>query len=442
MVKNFDDFEKQMNEGGFWDWLRGKKDETKGLSADDKEFYSELEDFANSGKTITVQSKGNMQYSDLVKKIQAGLDFLGFKMPKHGVDGYFGPETANAIANFNAATKSNQPADESLVNFESFSEMLDEAQNGRLGSNDLETISIPGHGETHHRLNKEAEEDYERMVKAAAEDGVTWQITDSYRNYDQQVQVAKEKGLYNQGGYAAVPGTSNHGWGAALDLKLDAKAQAWMNANAKDYGFTSIPREPWHWEHKSSLAAAKQASGEPAGSPGLSLIDGGLVKRLIVNLQNKGFGKDELSKYATTSGAQVVAGGSVNDDNFYRAILRMLGANETPEKMKFLKAWRQAEGGQADYNPFNTTKKMKVKGIRNYNSAGVKEYPNPATGLAATVATLKLPYYQHLVAMLKDDSVTAEQLAKCPDLHTWGTGDGVEQVLAGGTVNPPAIPTA
>jgi peptidoglycan hydrolase-like protein with peptidoglycan-binding domain len=442
MVKNFDDFEKQMNEGGFWDWLRGKKDETKGLSADDKEFYSELEDFANSGKTITVQSKGNMQYSDLVKKIQIGLDFLGFKMPKHGVDGYFGPETANAIANFNAATKSNQPADEALINFESFSEMLDEAQNGRLAANDLETISIPGHGETHHRLNKEAEKDYERMVKAAAKDGVTWQITDSYRNYDQQVQVAKEKGLYNQGGYAAVPGTSNHGWGAAVDLKLDAKAQAWMNANAKKYGFTSIPREPWHWEHKSSLSAAKQSAEEPASSPRISLIDGDLVRRLIVNLKNKGFGQEELSKYATTSGAEVVVGGSVNDDNFYRAILRMLGANETPEKMKFLKAWRQAEGGQADYNPFNTTKNLKVKGIRNYNSAGVKEYPNPAAGLAATVATLKLPHYARLLALLRDDSVTAHQLADCPDLQTWGTGDGVKRVLASGIINPPPIPTA
>ena len=48
---------------------------------------------------------------------------------------------------------------------------------------------------------------------------------------------------------AAAPGTSEHGWGLAVDLGLDATSQAWMRQHAKEYGFVdNVPREPWHWQ--------------------------------------------------------------------------------------------------------------------------------------------------------------------------------------------------
>jgi LAS superfamily LD-carboxypeptidase LdcB len=77
-------------------------------------------------------------------------------------------------------------------------------------------------------------------------------ITDSYRSYDAQVDVARRKGLYSQGGLAAQPGTSPHGWGVAADLDLDDDAaQRWMRANAGRFGFVEdTPRELWHWVYK------------------------------------------------------------------------------------------------------------------------------------------------------------------------------------------------
>jgi hypothetical protein len=78
--------------------------------------------------------------------------------------------------------------------------------------------------------------------------GVDIGVTDSYRSYDAQVDVARRKGLYSQGGLAATPGTSDHGWGMSLDLDLDSRALSWMRANAGRYGFVEdVPREPWHW---------------------------------------------------------------------------------------------------------------------------------------------------------------------------------------------------
>ncbi len=81
---------------------------------------------------------------------------------------------------------------------------------------------------TSHQLWGPRHASFEAMRSAAAADGVTIGITDSYRSYAGQVDVAARKGLYSQGGLASVPGTSNHGWGMALDLDLDSSALTWM----------------------------------------------------------------------------------------------------------------------------------------------------------------------------------------------------------------------
>ena len=62
-------------------------------------------------------------------------------------------------------------------------------------------------------------------------------ITDSYRTYAAQVRLYGQKPAL-----AAVPGTSNHGWGLAVDLCGGIEAfgtpqYAWMTANSGRFGF-------------------------------------------------------------------------------------------------------------------------------------------------------------------------------------------------------------
>ena len=116
--------------------------------------------------------------------------------------------------------------------------------NGRLPASALSSI---GGG---HRLVKFVAGAYLAMKSAAARAGVSWGVTDSYRSYAAQLSVARRKGLYSKGGLAAVPGTSNHGWGRAVDLALNSRAYNWLRANAARFGFRSIPREKWHWEYR------------------------------------------------------------------------------------------------------------------------------------------------------------------------------------------------
>lgn len=118
--------------------------------------------------------------------------------------------------------------------------------NGKIPSSALSTIAG-----TSHSLWEPAARSFEALRSAAAADGVTIGITDSYRPYETQVDLVRRKGLYSQGGLAATPGTSMHGWGVALDLKLDSAAQAWMRTNAGRFGYVeNVAREPWHWQYK------------------------------------------------------------------------------------------------------------------------------------------------------------------------------------------------
>lgn len=118
--------------------------------------------------------------------------------------------------------------------------------NGRIPASALEPV-----GNTRHKLWAPAAQSLNQMINDAKKDGVRIGITDSYRPYTEQVDLARRKGLYSQGGLAAKPGTSEHGWGMATDLDLNAKALSWMKENGEKYGFEmNVPRENWHWAYK------------------------------------------------------------------------------------------------------------------------------------------------------------------------------------------------
>jgi hypothetical protein len=119
-------------------------------------------------------------------------------------------------------------------------------RNGELPAGALSQIGVGSH-----RLSHRAAAAFREMHADAARDGVDIGVTDSYRSLPEQVDLAERKGLYSQGGLAATPGTSNHGWGLALDVDVDDRGQQWLRANGAKYGFVEdVAREPWHWTYR------------------------------------------------------------------------------------------------------------------------------------------------------------------------------------------------
>lgn len=107
-----------------------------------------------------------------------------------------------------------------------------------------------------HQLRADAAVAFAKMNAAYKKDtGQDLQITDSYRSLEGQISVAARKP-----GLAARPGTSNHGWGLALDLGGGTSSGTgqqynWLVANAGEYGWENPDWakrnafELWHWEY-------------------------------------------------------------------------------------------------------------------------------------------------------------------------------------------------
>lgn len=115
--------------------------------------------------------------------------------------------------------------------------------NGRVPLSQLVAI-----GDGSERLYAPAADAFRRMASDAWRAGVDLKVNDGYRSFDQQQALAAELGLYRDGGKAAVPGTSTHGWGLSVDMDTDGGASEWLRANAARYGFVEdVPGEPWHW---------------------------------------------------------------------------------------------------------------------------------------------------------------------------------------------------
>lgn len=99
-------------------------------------------------------------------------------------------------------------------------------------------------------LRADAAAAFNRM---AAADGMPC-AGNSYRSYSQQVALYRQKPSL-----AAVPDTSNHGWGVAVDFTCGADsdgstAYRWLKANGPIFGWThpawaepdGNSQEPWH----------------------------------------------------------------------------------------------------------------------------------------------------------------------------------------------------
>ena len=117
---------------------------------------------------------------------------------------------------------------------------------------------------------------FKEMQKEALKDGYFMIINSGFRSYDYQQKVwdynVKEKGLEHTQKYVAVPGTSEHQTGLAIDIgayinkeytttiKENTDEYKWMLENAHKYGFilrypqgkeniTGISFEPWHFRY-------------------------------------------------------------------------------------------------------------------------------------------------------------------------------------------------
>lgn len=152
------------------------------------------------------------------------------------------------------------------------------ASNGRLPKSDL--APIPG-GE----LRKDAAAAWNAPGGPADAGLRPTGPMSSYRTYDEQVYLYR---LYQEGrgALAAVPGTSNHGLGIAIDVP-ETWMQSWIREHGAKYGWakTEAFSEAWHFNFVGGVSFPTFKSLRP-GSRGLRVVR--LTKRLAFIHRQKG----------------------------------------------------------------------------------------------------------------------------------------------------------
>lgn len=133
-----------------------------------------------------------------------------------------------------------------------------EGKNGLVPAADLCTLF-----DGHTQLRADAAVALANLNEAyVAKFGSDMCLESGYRTLAQQYAVKAERGSL-----AAVPGTSNHGWGLAVDFcsrETSGARWAWLKENGPLYGFQNPPwaqiggggpHEPWHWEFVKGVQA-------------------------------------------------------------------------------------------------------------------------------------------------------------------------------------------
>jgi len=114
--------------------------------------------------------------------------------------------------------------------------------------------------------------------------------------------------------------------------------------------------------------------------------------------------------------------------------LGKLGAPITASNLQAITAWEEAEGTKAAFNPLATTQGG-FAGETRFNSVGVKNYTNYQDGIDANVKVITNGLYTNILAALQQGN-SAQAVAQAVADSPWGTGKGVERVLASQPSSP------
>lgn len=219
--------------------------------------------------------------------------------------------------------------------------------------------------------------------------------------------------------------------------KIPYEPQVELIQTGLQYLGFSLPRFGVDGKYGPETKAATEKFQSSNGMPSTGTFGKEEMKYLIATLVSKDFKDSQLDKIQYEREFDLE---SSSDQEFYELMLKKLGAPVTNENLKFLLAWRQAEGKSGRYNPFNTTHKLEDS--TNFNDVGVQNYQSLDDGMYATLKTLTNGRYNCIINGLIND-IGAIEIAKCPSLEVWGTGNLVGKVLdgyeSGATIKSPPL---
>lgn len=370
---------------------------------------------------------------------------------------------------------------------------------GCISNSQLKSVGIGSH-----KLQTDAANAFIKMYEDMPDNvKKSVKLSDSYRplnvqcnifDFDHYEKTGKKRKKGTSNTAAAYPGSSNHGWGRAIDIS-PPNVQKWIKENGEKYGWTwgegRAVGEPWHFTFCGSGpnrdkncdqymsgkitvdTSQPETDNETSDQTNLKIYNKGSFLKGLADLksffgfkdvtsepvdsddpnfptENDQESSDNSQNVITSINDYKIINPSSSDNNFYSEVLKKIGAPKTPQNLLYFYAWRQAEGAKSTFNPFNTTQAKEgstfwncLKRKEGKCLGGVRNYKTESDGIDATAKTITNGRYGCILDSLKKDIGAVNIATKCSsDLKTWGTGGGINRVLQTKNIAPPPISTS
>lgn len=262
------------------------------VDADVKDFYDILYSIK---EPVRQQAKGNVSYQQVVEAVQIGLMILGYDLPKYGVDGLFGSETASAVRKYkidnNIREDISQELSENLVT---------------IGDMNFSRVTVDDDS-SRDKVNKALLDDLEIAAK----------------NADIYITVTTISSGHSD--YTKSGNKSRHSYGAAVDVAVingvGSKDPKFLELGDKlrdeliNLGYsnnvesgkkkaviwrTNIGGNHFNHLHISNVEGIRDLGTDQVKSNG-ETITPVMVEKMISQLKSKNITKDLLSKYVDPS---------------------------------------------------------------------------------------------------------------------------------------------
>jgi peptidoglycan hydrolase-like protein with peptidoglycan-binding domain len=264
-----------------------------------EDFYKILGDIK---EPVSQQEYGSMTHQQSVEAVQIALQILGYKLPRFGTDGLFGPETAEAVRKYKEDKSIVEKIEESFI---------------KIGDQNYSHVKVD-YDTRHDEVNDALLVDLQSAAEAA---GVVITITTASSGHSK----------YTKGGKL-----SRHGFRTAVDIAL-LNGVGYGNKKFKEYGDRvkdALVSMGYTWNTESGNPKAvlwqtntggnhynhlhvsnkEGVSGAPSitsgsGSNGGETITTEMVDRLVDDLKAKGITSEDIKQYIDPA---VITGGSLD----------------------------------------------------------------------------------------------------------------------------------
>jgi hypothetical protein len=324
------------------DKIFGKKEENPKKTDDPKkadlvsddvaEFFKTLE---NINTEIKQQQSGSYQYQKDVETIQIALILLGYELPRFGIDGLYGPETANAVAKFK---KDNSIEDKSEVkeSISLMSMLITELEMVQLDDTSYSNVKFDNDATRYDEVNKALLDD---LQKAGEASGVVLTITTaksghgyhtiSGRKSRHMSNIAVDIAILNGVSAKGASGPNNGNpqfreFGNKLKDALVQLGYTWNTESGNDKAVlwqTNTGGNHYNHLHVSNKSGASDAELDRLSFNSGSILSVETIKVILEKLKQRGVTSEELKKLidiVTTGGSAEFTDLDLSTDEGYK----------------------------------------------------------------------------------------------------------------------------